>query len=218
MQCFWKNKVVFVEQPTSALSLVVLPNIFIFNILLPLTYPFADSALLFGILLGDWQSLVLPFALFTAFDMAYAGLGLLGEGNLWRVWGVVPLQRVIYRQLLYYTVAKSAVRALEGVGSGWNKFIKIGETQRFYFSSATASYSPQEIPEEVTTSFQGPSGMELASTNRQEVKSLSTMPRQFQSAGETSNPAWTPNVLTGTLDEPNTYEKSFSPFGPTSSN
>jgi cellulose synthase/poly-beta-1,6-N-acetylglucosamine synthase-like glycosyltransferase len=140
IQCFWKNKGVLIEQPFSTMTWLVMPNIFIFNILLPLTYPFADCALIIGLLFGEWQNMVIPFLLFTAFDIVYAWVGVLGEKNIPRLLSGVPLQRFSYRQLIYYTVIKSVVRAIEGTGSGWNKFAKTGETQRFYFSSIQGQY------------------------------------------------------------------------------
>lgn len=194
IQCFWKHKRVIIERPVSGMSLIVMPNIFIFNILLPLSYPFADSALVFGLLISDWHGLVAPFAIFTAFDVFYAGIGAWPERNRWKLLCVVPLQRIAYRQLLYYSVMRGVVRAIEGTGSGWNKFAKVGETQRFYFSAvsdttpikhaetqipvvsaqAMQSYQlPQDIPDVVTVSFQGPAGTKSASTNSHVVSSLS---------------------------------------------
>ncbi len=186
MQCFWKHKGVIIERPLSSMSLIVMPNIFIFNILLPLSYPFADSALVFGLILSDWIGLLGPFAFFTMFDVAYASIGVWPERNRWKLLCMVPLQRIVYRQLLYYSVARGVIRAIEGSGSGWNKFAKIGETQRFFFStvSATAPIThaetqipvftksiqlPQEVPDVVTMSFQGPAGTAEASTNAHSV-------------------------------------------------
>jgi hypothetical protein len=220
MQCFFKHKGIIVERPTSWMSLVVMPNTFIFNILLPLTYPLADSALLFGFLFGDWGSLIVPFIVLTLFDTFYALLGVWEDPHARKLLWAVPLQRVVYRQLLYYTVLKSLVRAIEGSGSGWNKFAKAGETKRFYLSmlKENKDYSaPQVIPEIVTTSFQGPGGISSPDTNRQETFALSSIPKQSNIAGERSIPAATPNVLIGLSADPNTYAKSSSSFGPTSS-
>ncbi len=89
-------------------------------------YPFADSAFVIGLLLGDWRTLILPFIIFTAFDVAYATWGVWREPKAWRLMLAVPLQRVVYRQLLYYSVMKGVVRAFEGTGSSWNKFTKMG--------------------------------------------------------------------------------------------
>jgi len=190
MQCFWKHKAVCIERPFSSMSLIVMHNIFIFNILLPLSYPFADSALIFGLLLSDWHGLLAPFAFFTMFDVFYASVGVWPEKNRVKMLCMVPLQRIVYRQLLYYSVMRGVVRAVEGSGSGWNKFAKIGETQRFYFSAVSVTTPitqsetqipvltetlqlPQEVPEVVTMSFQGPAGTSAPSTNAHSVTPLS---------------------------------------------
>jgi cellulose synthase/poly-beta-1,6-N-acetylglucosamine synthase-like glycosyltransferase len=153
MQCFWKHKRVMIERPLSSMTWVVLPNIFFFNIVLPLTYPFADLSLVFGLILSDWNGLLGPFAFFTAFDFLYASLGVWPEDNRFKLLCMVPLQRITYRQLLYFSVMRGVVRAIEGTGSSWNKFAKVGETQRFYFSdiSANAPITHSETPLKVTS-------------------------------------------------------------------
>lgn len=153
MQCFWKHKGVARERPFSSMTLVVLPNVFIYNILLPLVYPFADAAFVFGLVFGELRTLLIPFLLFTSFDMAYALWGVWREPGGWRLIAAVPLQRVVYRQLLYWSVMKSVVRALEGTGSVWNKFTKVGETRRFYFSSMLAPTLSPLTPAEVSTNM-----------------------------------------------------------------
>ncbi|HVZ75931.1 MAG TPA: glycosyltransferase [Candidatus Paceibacterota bacterium] len=134
MQCVWKHKRVALERPFSPMTLIVLPNVFIYNILLPLAYPFTDAAFVFGLLFGQMRTLLVPFLLFTAFDMAYAAWGVWKEPGAGRLMIGVPLQRVVYRQLLYFSVMRGVIRAIEGSGAGWNKFRKAGETKRFYQS------------------------------------------------------------------------------------
>ena len=188
IQCFWKNKAVFAEQPASVMSLIVMPNIFIFNILLPLTYPFADGAFVVGLIFGEWQTMVLPFILFTIFDLLYAWIGVWNESEVIKLLSEVPLQRVSYRQLLYYTVIRSVVRAIEGTSSSWNKFAKTGETQRFYFSSARI-IPPAKIPSGISISSEWISEVLVSSGNLKDSMSLSTMSNQFQDDEETLNPA-----------------------------
>jgi cellulose synthase/poly-beta-1,6-N-acetylglucosamine synthase-like glycosyltransferase/peptidoglycan/xylan/chitin deacetylase (PgdA/CDA1 family) len=192
MQAFWKHKSIMWERPDSVMSLVVMSNIFVYNILLPLTYPFADSALVFGLLFGEWQTLVLPFVIFTILDLLYATWGLRGEPNRWKLMMAVPLQRVVYRQLLYYTVYKSFIRAIEGSGTVWNKFAKIGETKRFYMSALTSAPNVEVLPiEELPQPLQTQVQEVLASLQpiesplqpgrgdmMHEVMSLSTLPEE----------------------------------------
>lgn len=193
MQCFWKHKRAMIERPDSVMSLVVLPNVFIYNILLPLTYPFADSAFLFGIFFGGWDTLILPFIIFTAFDLAYAMWGVWREPQGWRLMLAVPFQRMIYRPLLYYTVYKSAVRVLEGTGSSWNAFKKVGETRRFYLSAlragpqlATPAGIPSPIPLSAILGAEEKREEEAHSqVMPEDVTALSIIPRQDQSVSET---------------------------------
>lgn len=157
MQCFWKHKGAYAERGSKGpMTMLVLPNIFIFNIVLPLMYPFADSALIVGVALGQWKTLVLPFLLFTIFDLIYAIWGVWKEKNAWKLMIAVPLQRIIYRQLLYYTVMRGIVRAFEGTGSGWNKFNKVGETRRFYFTSMLTPVPSPLSTEEVEAEAPAP--------------------------------------------------------------
>ncbi len=136
MQCFWKHKGVFIERPTSSMSYLVMPNTLFFGILLPITYPVVDTILIFSIFFGAWQAVLVPILIFTLVDMLYVYWGLsLEKGSRKGLILFVPLQRIFYRQLLYYTVIKSLVRAIEGRGAGWNKFVKVGETERFFFSN-----------------------------------------------------------------------------------
>src|SRR3989344_4950308 len=205
MQCFWKHKSIFIEQPKSMMSLVVLPNVFFFNIIIPLTYPFADSALLFGLIFKDWTSLVLPFLLFTVFDLTYAWFGVRKEEKNWRLLLMVPLQRIVYRQLLYITVARSVVRAIEGIGSGWNKFPKMGETQRFYFSavsSGTESYTMHEpIVSSVFIPTSQPSVIETPPKAESEPQVFAELPAPKEILLETNPTVWAPDTLAHQPDE-----------------
>ncbi len=135
IQCFWKHKRAMIDQPHRPIGFMVLPHNLIFSIALPILYPIMDTALVVGLLLPGAKGLLIPFLLFTAFDIAYATFGLRGERGAWKLLVFVPLQRVFYRQLLYYTVIKGVVCAIEGTGTKWNKFAKVGDTQRFFLNT-----------------------------------------------------------------------------------
>jgi hypothetical protein len=123
------------------MSLVLMPYTFIFGIVLPLTYPVVDAVLIWSLLSGFWLAALTPVLVFTLVDILYAMWGLRGEQFGWRLLWMVPIQRLCYRQLLYYTVARAVVRAIEGTGASWNKVKKAGETQRFYIEHFGRRYS-----------------------------------------------------------------------------
>jgi len=134
---------------------------------------------------GEWQTLVFPFIIFTVVDLLYANWGLRREQNKLKLMSVVPLQRIVYRQLLYYTVYKGLIRAIEGTGSGWNKFKKMGATRQFFLSAmggveaalgleSTASASAQVVSS-MPSLPEVANALHAEATARQEVAALSVM-------------------------------------------
>jgi cellulose synthase/poly-beta-1,6-N-acetylglucosamine synthase-like glycosyltransferase len=209
MQCFWKHKAAYSEpHANNAVTLFVLPNVFIFNIVLPLIYPFADSALIVGLFMGDWRSLLLPFLLFTAFDVMYAMWGVWKEKDAWKLLLAVPLQRIVYRQLLYYSVIKGVVRACEGTGSAWNSFVKSGDTKRFFFASIV-------VPVPSTISASEAMKLEPPQEPAVQLSTLAVSEPQVAfegaaaaGAAETGSPVWSTQTLAGVFEEQTSYKKS----------
>ncbi len=133
IECFWKHASVIVEQPRTALAFLLMPHNFIFGIVLPVMYPLIDLVLIASVFMGFWSEALIPVLIFTIVDMLYVAWALNGEPrHLQRLVFVVPLLRIVYRQLLYYTVLRGLVRAIEGTGSAWNKVARLGETRRFF--------------------------------------------------------------------------------------
>lgn len=133
VQCLWKHGDLLLRRP-SALSTLVLPNTLLYGVALPLLFPLVDTVLVGSIVFGVRGELLVALLLFTLTDIAYTLWGLLLERGKWPLMFLVPLQRVAYRALLFVTLLKSLVRALEGTGSGWGKFAKTGDAQRYYAS------------------------------------------------------------------------------------
>jgi hypothetical protein len=174
------------------LAIVVLPNVLIYNILLPLAYPFTDMALVFGLVFGQLSSLLIPFLLFTIFDMSYALWGVWQEPGAWRLLVAVPLQRVVYRQLLYFSVMRGVVRAVEGTGSSWNKFRKVGETKRFYVFDMLVpvpSLTSAEVSQTASPALPG------AVLQEESVMSLSMLPDTPPNSIDPQGGVWTNTIL-----------------------
>lgn len=133
-QCVWKYKGHVLKKPLSPFSLVILPNTVLFSIITPLFYPLVDAVLLFALLLGSWQQVLTTYLLFTGVDMLYASLAFTGnKENLKRLL-FIPIQRLYYRQVIYYVVARSMLKAIEGNQETWGKVAKLGESHRYYLS------------------------------------------------------------------------------------
>ena len=129
---FLKNK---------AMGLFALPNILIFQILLPLVSPFIDLGFVVGTLLyveqkffhpdstdpASFHKLVLFFLAFLVIDFLASGVAFALERrtpetreDIWLL-GQVWLQRFAYRQLFSVVLLKTLKRAVEGRRFAWDK-------------------------------------------------------------------------------------------------
>jgi cellulose synthase/poly-beta-1,6-N-acetylglucosamine synthase-like glycosyltransferase/peptidoglycan/xylan/chitin deacetylase (PgdA/CDA1 family)/spore germination protein YaaH len=139
LQSVYKHRAVFARK--GALGWVALPNIVIFQILLPLVSPFIDLMFVFGTIWyfvqkyfhpestdpASFQRLVLFFAAFLVIDFITSAMAFALERRqpdaredvllLSQVW----LQRFAYRQLFSIVLFKTVKRAIEGQKFAWDK-------------------------------------------------------------------------------------------------
>jgi peptidoglycan-N-acetylglucosamine deacetylase len=136
LQCLWKHRSVTFNPRYRALGLIALPQVWLFQIALALLSPLVDLALVIQVtrtLIDYWQhgeqfnsgnlSITLTYyAAFMAVDLSAASIAFFlekGEDRSLLWW--LMLQRFGYRQIMYYVVAKSVLRALQGRVVGWGK-------------------------------------------------------------------------------------------------
>jgi GT2 family glycosyltransferase len=141
LQCAWKHRAALLDRNAGALGMVGLPNILLFQLFFPLLAPAADVALLATLgrlaleapALGThaaWahaEPVLALYGLFLLIDTLTALLGLAfepGERVMNAV--LVPLQRVAYRQVLYFALVKAMRAALRGRAPGWGKLERTG--------------------------------------------------------------------------------------------
>lgn len=136
-QCLWKYKTQFVYSVDRPLGTIILPASLCYNFVLPLFYPIIDVTLIIILLGGGVGSGFIAIFLFTLADIAYAFWGLRKENGRTPLAYFVPLQRFLYRPLIWYVVVKSIVRAIEGTMSRihqsvWNQVSRSGDAERMY--------------------------------------------------------------------------------------
>jgi len=139
MQAVWKHKAALREK--GALGWVALPNVIIFQILLPLVSPFIDIMFVVGAISyfvnkyfhpesanpADFQRLVIYFALFMIIDFIASAIAFAlerqqpGRRRDFPLLGHVWLQRFAYRQLFSIVLFKTLKRAMEGGSFAWDK-------------------------------------------------------------------------------------------------
>lgn len=131
MQSFWKNKDACFNPRYKSLGMVSLPNILLFQILMPVIAPLADLLFLVSIVLSwhdpeSMRKLIVFYGLFLLVDVAVSLMAFLFEKEKMRklVW-LIP-QRFVYRQLMYVVLFRSFRKALKGEVQGWGVLKRTG--------------------------------------------------------------------------------------------
>jgi peptidoglycan-N-acetylglucosamine deacetylase len=139
MQAVWKH--IEAVKQKGALGWVAIPNMIIFQILLPLVSPFIDIMFAVGAISyfvdkyrhpesanpADFHKLVVYFALFMIIDFIASTIAFTlerqqpGGKRDFLLLGHVWLQRFAYRQLFSLVLIKTLKRAMEGRSFAWDK-------------------------------------------------------------------------------------------------
>ncbi len=135
LQVAYKHASALLDRP-SGVSLIVLPNILLFQIAFALLAPLFDALLFYtlallaiGIEAGETLVLLAAYwLLFQTIDVAGAAVGIAinRDRSAWRLLPLVIVQRFSYRQLLYVVTARAILAAVKGRFVGWGKLIRTG--------------------------------------------------------------------------------------------
>lgn len=126
IQSFWKNRSALFNPKYKFFGMVGMPNILIFQIILPLFSPLADLMMIIG-LLGDKPGKILTYyVLFVLIDFIVAIIAFKMEKEDYKKLVYIIPQRFIWRQLMYYILFKSIRKALKGELHGWGVLKRTG--------------------------------------------------------------------------------------------
>jgi len=137
LQSVWKHRDTLFRPRYGSLGFIALPNVFLFQILLPLVSPVIDLMFLSTILI--WALAQLPisrfgqiwtgddvarsmvfFAMFMLIDFATCVVAFaLERDEDWSLLLPLLLQRFYYRQLMYIVLFRAVVQAWKGGAVGW---------------------------------------------------------------------------------------------------
>ena len=140
LQCTWKHRSAFFRTKYGSLGWIALPNVFLFQLLLPAISPVADLMFVYSIIsvyinaashsvddrltyaLVDLEKVFTYYAVFLIVDWLAAVLAFLmePEEDKQLTW-LIFLQRFAYRQVMYWVVVQSFAAALSGRLVGWGK-------------------------------------------------------------------------------------------------
>lgn len=129
MQSFWKNRDALFNKKYKFFGMVGMPNILIFQIILPLFSPLADLMMVIGLFSGKPWKIVAYYVVFVLVDFIVGIIAFwMEKENFKKLLYIIP-QRFIWRQLMYYILIKAVRRALKGELSGWGVVKRTGSVK-----------------------------------------------------------------------------------------
>ena len=134
MQAFFKNKDACFNPKYKGLGMVALPNIFIFQIILPVFAPLADLVLIVSLIWNhnNPESLLkigIYYIVFMFVDVLVSIVAFVFEKEkLSKLFWLIP-QRFVYRQLMYIILFRAIRKAIKGESQGWGILQRTGNVK-----------------------------------------------------------------------------------------
>ncbi|MDP4211713.1 MAG: polysaccharide deacetylase family protein [Bacteroidota bacterium] len=126
LQTFWKNRDMLFSTSNPSLGWIALPNILLFQYIIPAVIPLADFLMLVGLLTGNAARIGTYYLIFMLVDVAVAILAFSFEKeNITKLLWLIP-QRLVWRWLMWYVLFKSFRRAIKGELQNWGVLKRTG--------------------------------------------------------------------------------------------
>ncbi|WP_226036115.1 polysaccharide deacetylase family protein [Aquibacillus saliphilus] len=126
LQCFWKHKKAVGGIKHKSLGFIALPNMLLFQFIVPFFAPLIDLLFILGILTGAAEKSLLIFASYFLIDFLVCFVAFRMEKLSFKPLLLLFLQRIFYRYLLVWVTWKSFFAALKGTQVGWGKLKRSG--------------------------------------------------------------------------------------------
>ena len=128
MQAFWKHHDRLFVRKTPNLGWIVLPNMLVFQLILPLLSPLVDITLILSFFMPKAGIIVALYFGYFLLDLAISSIAFWLDGEKLTVRYAINLflQRIIYRQLLWFVLVKGYLRAIKGELALWGILKRTG--------------------------------------------------------------------------------------------
>lgn len=127
MQAIWKHRRAVIERgPSGRFGRVGLPLVSLFMVLFPLLAPLIDVFLLYGLVFGPTRNTIIAWLGVLAVQAVCAAYAFRLDGERMVHLISLPLQQVLYRQLMYVVLLQSWITALTGGRLRWQKLRRTG--------------------------------------------------------------------------------------------
>lgn len=127
MQAIWKHRRAVIERgPSGRFGRVGLPLVSLFMVLFPLLAPLIDVFLLYGLVFGPTRNTIIAWLGVLAVQAVCAAYAFRLDRERMIHLISLPLQQVLYRQLMYVVLLQSWITALTGGRLRWQKLRRTG--------------------------------------------------------------------------------------------
>ncbi|MFC8364780.1 glycosyltransferase [Streptomyces griseorubiginosus] len=127
MQAIWKHRRALVERGASGrFGRVGLPLVSLFMVVAPLLAPLIDVFLLYGVVFGPTQKTIVAWLGVLAIQVVCAAYAFRLDRERMTHLISLPLQQILYRQLMYVVLLQSWITALTGGRLRWQKLRRTG--------------------------------------------------------------------------------------------
>ncbi|MFF3672685.1 bifunctional polysaccharide deacetylase/glycosyltransferase family 2 protein [Streptomyces sp. NPDC002120] len=128
MQAMWKHRgAVTSRGPAGRFGRIGLPLVVLFGVVAPLLAPLVDMFFLYGVLFADAPITLTSWGGFILLQGALSWYAFrLDREKPWHLISL-PIQQLVYRQLMYIVLLHSAITAMTGGRLRWQKLRRTGE-------------------------------------------------------------------------------------------
>ena len=128
LQATWKHRRALIERGAAGrLGRRGLPYLLLFQVLLQVISPVVDVAGVFGVLTEDSLTVAATWAGFLLLQAVPGVIAFKLDGERLHPLLSLPLQQIVYRQLMYLVVIQSVVTAVAGARLPWQKLERRGQ-------------------------------------------------------------------------------------------
>ncbi|MBS1663219.1 MAG: glycosyltransferase [Bacteroidetes bacterium] len=129
MQTFWKNRDALLNWKYRGLGWAAMPNILIFQYIIPFVIPLADFFMVVGLLTGNGSKIAGYYLIFMLVDLAVAVVAFSFERErISRLVWLIP-QRLIWRWLTWLVLFRAVRRAFKGELQHWGVLKRTGNVK-----------------------------------------------------------------------------------------
>lgn len=126
MQTFWKHRDALFSSKYKGLGLWALPNMLVFQFIIPTFSPLADLFMILGLFSGNAEKIGVYYLIFVLVDASVSIAAFLFEKEkLSKLFWIIP-QRFIYRWIMYVVLFKSYKKAIKGELQNWGVLKRTG--------------------------------------------------------------------------------------------